>query len=335
MFESSVAMTMSQHPQQGRVARKAIAGVDTDKRHRPRQLGKPEKCQAVEATHPELVGVAGPAATTFGEKHDRQAELLGQLEQPILLAVVLRALGSGKHGVVVRHRNALACAFVSKQIPVDVSDTGNKSVARCVLDQIGQVTSPTLRGDDERPVLDQAPLIDEVSNVLPRCAPPSPSALRHSVRSRRVEPTLMALDDFGQIGPVETGRQRQRRGNIRWRQRCVVTGVHRVAERHQDITDCERRAFDDRNRRDHPISGGNHLVVHLHRLNKRQSPAKPHRLARARQQRDHGSLQLRHHVNRHRQCLQHSPPLPRSGESVGRLPESTGYEGERWNVVID
>ena len=50
------------------------------------------------------VGVAGPPAAALGEEHDRQPHALGQLEQPVLLAVVVHALGAGEHRVVVGHR---------------------------------------------------------------------------------------------------------------------------------------------------------------------------------------------------------------------------------------
>ena len=53
------------------------------------------------------IGVARPAAAALGEEHDRQPQRLGELEQPVLLAVVLRALRAGEHGVVVRHGDDL------------------------------------------------------------------------------------------------------------------------------------------------------------------------------------------------------------------------------------
>ncbi len=59
----------------------------------------------------EAVGVAGPTAAAFGEEHDRQPPLLGELEHAVLLAVVLRALRAGEHRVVVGHHDAARGGF--------------------------------------------------------------------------------------------------------------------------------------------------------------------------------------------------------------------------------
>ena len=108
MFESSVAITTSQQPEDRRVAGEAVAGVDTDERNRARQLGEPQEREAVESGHAAGVGVARATATTFGEEHDRQPQLFGELEQAVLLAVVAMALRAGQHRVVVGHGDARA-----------------------------------------------------------------------------------------------------------------------------------------------------------------------------------------------------------------------------------
>ena len=84
------------------IAGEAVARVDADERHRARQLGEPTKRQAVEPADADAVGVTRATAATLGEEHDRHAELFGDLEQAVLLAMVLGALGSGEHRVVVR-----------------------------------------------------------------------------------------------------------------------------------------------------------------------------------------------------------------------------------------
>ena len=97
------------------VAGEAVSGVHTDERHLPRQLGEQHEREAVETGDAGAVGVAGPPTAAFGEEHDRQPHLLGELEQAILLAVVLRALRAGEHGVVVRHDDALRGATLEQR----------------------------------------------------------------------------------------------------------------------------------------------------------------------------------------------------------------------------
>ena len=85
--------------------------------------------QAVEAGHAGAVGVAGPAAAALGEEHDGQALALGQLEQPVLLAVVLQALRAGEHGVVVGHHDRPGW-------PSTRADAADQAVGRRALDQL-------------------------------------------------------------------------------------------------------------------------------------------------------------------------------------------------------
>lgn len=89
----------------GGVAGKAVAGVDAHDGHQATELGEVHERQAVEAADAHHVGVARAPAAAFGEEHHRQPQRLGQLEEAVLLAMVLPALGAGQHGVVVRHRD--------------------------------------------------------------------------------------------------------------------------------------------------------------------------------------------------------------------------------------
>ena len=105
MLESSVAITTSQQPRIAALPAKQYPDVTPTSGTVPGQLGEPEKGEAVEPAHTECVGVTRPPAAALGEEHDRQAQTFGELEQPVLLAVVLRALRAGEHGVVVRHHD--------------------------------------------------------------------------------------------------------------------------------------------------------------------------------------------------------------------------------------
>jgi hypothetical protein len=82
-------MTTSQHPRMAALPAKQYPELTPDERHRARELGEPAEGQAVEPAHADAVGVARTASATLGEEHDRDPQLLGHLEQPILLAVVL------------------------------------------------------------------------------------------------------------------------------------------------------------------------------------------------------------------------------------------------------
>ena len=74
--------------------------------HEPGELGDAQERQAVQARRTGRLGVAGPAAATFGEQHDRKAQLGRQLEQAVLLAMVQRSLRAGEHRVVVGRDDA-------------------------------------------------------------------------------------------------------------------------------------------------------------------------------------------------------------------------------------
>ena len=76
--------------EQRRVAGEAATGVDADERHEAAQRAEQVERHAVEPGEPGAVGVAGPAAAALGEEHDRKPHAFGELEQPVLLAVVLQ-----------------------------------------------------------------------------------------------------------------------------------------------------------------------------------------------------------------------------------------------------
>ena len=83
------------------IAGEAAAGVDADQRRHAAKPAEDVEGHGVEAGHRLHVDVARPAAAAFGEEDQRQALLLDDLEQPVLLVMVGLALGAGQHRVVV------------------------------------------------------------------------------------------------------------------------------------------------------------------------------------------------------------------------------------------
>jgi hypothetical protein len=112
------------------------------------------KGPAIEPGHSESVGVTWTTSAPFGEQDDRKAKAFGHVEEPILLAMILLPLSAGQNRVVVRHHD---CATIHTIVApsVDLSDTSDETVSRCFVDQLVERTTPTLSGDDERPVFDE------------------------------------------------------------------------------------------------------------------------------------------------------------------------------------
>ena len=167
------------------VAGEAVAGVDADERDQAGQLGEPEEGEAVEAGRPGAVGVAGPAAAAFGEEHDRQPQPLGELEQAVLLAVVLQCPACRRARC---SRTTWRCSGPlrpSNSVAVDRADAADQAVGGRVGDQVVEVAAAALGGDDERAVLDERAVVDEVGDVLARRAP---AAARGAGRRRRGGP---------------------------------------------------------------------------------------------------------------------------------------------------
>src|SRR5207244_9240766 len=97
-------------------------------------------------------------------EHGRQAHPLDQLEQAVLLPVPEGPLRAGQHGVVVGQDRA--GAPVAEQLSVDPGGAAYEAVRGRALDQLTKLAPCALRGDRERAVLDEAPGIDEVGDVL-------------------------------------------------------------------------------------------------------------------------------------------------------------------------
>ena len=255
----------------------------------PRQLGELHERQAVEAAHTDAVGVTGPSTAAFGEEHHRDPQLFGHLEQPILLAVVLRALRAGEHRVVVGHRHALGGpARPAEQFTVHIADTTESPSAGVDADQILDIATAPLRRDHERSVLDEGAVVDQIIEVLASGAMVASMPTRDRLGAMLVEADRMPIEYLSQVVAFESDRA-DRHGIrpdgdgadialVQLHQ--GLPGVHRVTGGHQHGVD-------------HASGRRGDLVVHLHRLDERDDLALAHGSADVDEQSDDGALQFR------------------------------------------
>ena len=103
------------------------------------------------------------------KQDDGQLRVFRDLQQPILLAMVHRALRAGEHGVVVGQHRA-ARALLAELRGVHRADAGDDAVAGRVPDQIVQRAAALLCREGQRAVFDEAAGIDQIGDVLARRA---------------------------------------------------------------------------------------------------------------------------------------------------------------------
>ena len=156
------------------------------------------------------------------------------------------------------------------------------------------VAAPSLRRDHRRPVLDERVGVDQVGKVLAS----GPFALGMSLLDRsdprRVEPGIVAGDDFCEIrtdgldgrnlGNGRFGATRRRRQLI-WSCRRRAQFDHRIAGRQRRSDRCHHGG-DGAGRRCH------HIVVHLHRLDQRHDGTSTDPVAFGDEHLDDRSLEL-------------------------------------------
>ncbi len=148
------------------VAGEAAPGGDAHQRHEAAQPAEEVKAMQSRPATPIASVSPGrpPPPSVKNTTGSRQA--LGQLEQPVLLAVVLLALGAGQHGVVVRHDDA-AGVDVVEQVAVHRADAGDQAVGRGAA-RSGRraVRRRRWAAMDQRPVLDERARVAQVLDVL-------------------------------------------------------------------------------------------------------------------------------------------------------------------------
>ena len=93
-----------------------------------------------------------------------------------------------------------------EQIAVDVADTADQPVGRCVRDQVGDVAATALGCDHRRSVFDERVGVDQVREVLAGGALALSVTLLDRCAPSCIEPGLVTGDDFGEIRRTAAGR---------------------------------------------------------------------------------------------------------------------------------
>ena len=166
------------------------------------------------------------------KKMTGRRECCGDLEQPVFLAMILRALRSGENGVVVREHRA-TCMRLVEQVTVHAADARDHPVGRCLLDEILNRPTAALSGDDQRPVFDERPGVDQIVDVLARGAMSGLSPAGNGVGPTIVQADGMSIERFGEVRPH--GVEIDIRGAL-----VVMSGVVGCVEQYQQAS------FEDR-----------------------------------------------------------------------------------------
>ena len=126
--------------------------------------------------------------------------------------MVAHALGAGENHVVVGHRHAL--------LALDLTDPSDQAVGGSAGDQLLTRTPALLGGEEQRPVLDEGALVQEIREVLAGCATPELVALGDRLGPCRVQSGLVALTHRQEVRALATARFGIRlRG---WRHREII-----------------------------------------------------------------------------------------------------------------
>ena len=201
MFEPSVAMITSQQPSSAALPAKQSPGGHADQRHEAAEAARMGEGRDVEAGHPGGVGVARPPAAALGEEDDREPQPLDQLEEAVLLAVVLVALGAGQHHVVVGHDRS-AGAVVVEEVAVDAAEPGDQAVGRRALDEVLDASRRArCAATTSAPYSTKLPGSHRSSTFSPGRALAAFAPAGHGVGAGRVERERLAPVHLGEVVP--------------------------------------------------------------------------------------------------------------------------------------
>ncbi len=172
--------------------------------------------------------------------------------------MVHRALGASEHGVVVRHDDAPR-ACVAKERSVHSTDARDHAIGRSPSDQVFDGSTPSLSREDQRAVLDECSVIDEVCDVLARGPLTGLSTLRNGFRPILVETKRVAIDHLCEIS--SNMAERSLRADLRW-SLDVLSGY----QEHQGIPGCHHLVGSSEHLLDDPAPFRADDVLHLHRF---------------------------------------------------------------------
>jgi hypothetical protein len=109
------------------------------------------------------------------------------------------ALGAGEHRVVVREHHGARRRFV-EQLTVHGPDAAHDAVRGADTHQVVDGTAVALSRERERPVLDEAAVVDEVGDVFARRALAGLAPLRDGFRAAFVARLAQALAKLRELG---------------------------------------------------------------------------------------------------------------------------------------
>ena len=250
-----------------RCRRSSSPAAMPDQRHQARQPAEQVERAGSRARRRRPVDVARAPAAALGEQHHRQPPALGQLEQPVLLAVVAACPACRPAPCSRRTRRRARLPVDRRRCPPTSPSAGVRAISSSLR------PPPLLGGEEQRPVLDERAVVDEVGDVLARRAPALLAAPRDRLGSRASSrPSACRASTASRAAP-DAAPQRTRRtcspaalaGAI------VATGWSRPPTHRRD-----RHASPPRR----PL--GDDLVLHLHRLDHRDRRARARGARRAR-----------------------------------------------------
>ena len=201
---------------------------------------------------------------------------------------------------------------------VHVAHAAHQPVGGRARDQLLAAAAALLGGEHQRAVLDERPRVHQLGEVLARGPAPVLVTAGDRLTAGGVEADLVALTDRTQVGALALrleflGRLGQR------------TGGRPRLERRQQLALAD--GFTDRHGQlaDDPVDVGQHLVLHLHRLEHHHGRTGPHLRIGPERQRDDDRVERRQH--RVRQRSAHRQIIPDGGRA--RL-QGHGLASGRW-----
>ena len=258
--------------QQHRIAGEAAAGGDADQRHQAAQPREAVERVELQAADRDRVGVAAAPAAAFREQHQRDAPLLGQLEDAVLLLVALLALRAGEHRVIVGH-DGDATALRREMRAVDARHAHDQRIRLRRVDQGLQVGRAAAGGDHQRAILGEGTGVAQIGDVL-ACGPlVGAAAARHGIG-----PVLIA-----RLGLARQHLREIRADLVEVDGACLLArragGIARLDEEQRMALEYGVAAADGQLAH-HAADCGLDDVLHLHRFHHQHLLAGAHDLAR-------------------------------------------------------